>query len=782
MAHIKSRKHAVPNTRSSQSVATATLLTSLALGLPASALAQDIPASGPGPELSATTLDKIEVHGLNSFVVSPKFTQTLQDTPQTIEVLGKELLQQQGATTLAEALRNSPGVGTFYAGENGNTATGDTLYMRGFDSSSSIFVDGARDLGSISRDLFNIDQVEVVKGPAGTDTGRSAPTGAINMVSKQANLRDAASASVSAGNEGQQRATADWNIALGESSALRVNAMWQDSDVAGRDRVNNSRWGIAPSLGFGLGTDSRVFLDVLYIKQDNVPDAFVPTIGLPSWLPQPGLEQLVGHAVDPHNYYGSPLDHDDVTAQMATLRFEHDFSGTLKLTNTLRWGKTEQDYLITSFMTTGGNSANEQAGNIKWTDKDDLSTYTLQRSNLNTKDQQNRILTDQLNLRADFSTGAVDHFLSTGVELTREEQTAHDIATSGSLDPISLYQPQWNDAGTLAYRRSGAVASGKTDTAALYVFDTLKFGEKFLLTAGIRADRYRTNYTATGVCTTVVPVPRRGVACPTGVGNGTIIPTADLRSSDTLLNYKVGAVYKPIDSLSLYANAALSQQPPGGANFSLSTAANSADNINNDPQKARTLEIGSKWLLADDGLALNLALFRTNVSNEITADVDAPGGYSQSGEKRVQGIEVSAVGNITESWNVSLGYLRQNADVQEGSSLAADGSRNLTYTPDEAFTSWTTYQFLSGLTIGGGVRYTDGLHKGTDGAVGTPEYTKSWTVYDAFVSYAINDNVSLRLNGYNLFDKRYVTAINKSGYRYTPGAPRTFLLSADIRF
>ncbi|GAB3306385.1 catecholate siderophore receptor Fiu [Luteimonas notoginsengisoli] len=781
MAHITSRKHATPASKPSQPLTAATLLTSLALGLPASAVAQDAP-SGPAAEPQATTLDAVEVHGLNSFVVSPKFTQTLQDTPQTIEVLGKELLQQQGATTLAEALRNSPGVGTFYAGENGNTTTGDTLYMRGFDSSSSIFVDGARDLGAVSRDLFNIDQVEVVKGPAGTDTGRSAPTGAINMVSKQANLRGATSASLSAGNEGQQRATADWNTRLGDTSALRLNAMWQDSDVAGRGPVNNARWGIAPSLGFGLGTDTRVFLNLLYVRQDNVPDGFVPTIGLPSWMPQPGLEQLSGHPVDRENFYGSPLDHDDVTAQMATLRLEHDVSDTLKLSNTLRWGKTGQEYLITSLMTTGGTDEDEQAGNIRWTDKDDLSTYTLVRGTFSSRDQENTILTDQLNLRADFSTGAVEHFLSTGLELTREEQSAHGIAVSGSLDPISLYDPDWRDAGTLAYGRNGTVANGRTDTAALYVFDTLKFGERFLLTAGVRADRYTTDYDATGICTTVVPLPRRGIACPSGVADGSIIPTADLESSDTLLNYKLGAVYKPTEAVSLYANAALSQQPPGGANFSLSEAANSADNINNDPQKARTYEVGTKWVLPENGLALNLALFQTNVSNEIVADTGAPGGYSQTGEKRVQGVEVSAIGNITDHWNLSLGYLHQDATVTEGASLAEDGSRNLTYTPDEAVTSWTTYQFPFGLTVGGGVRYTAGLHKGTDGAVGTPQSTKSWTVYDAMVSYAVNDSVSLRLNGYNLFDKQYVAAINKSGYRYTPGAPRTFMLSADIRF
>jgi catecholate siderophore receptor len=779
MSHIKSRKYA-PQRGAAIPLSTATLAAGLALALPAAA-ADNADAAAANASDHAKTLDKVEVRGLRSFIVSPKFTQTVQDTPQTVEIISKELFNQQGATTLTEALRNSAGVGTFYAGENGSTSTGDAVYMRGFDSASSIFVDGARDLGSVSRDLFNIDQVEVVKGPAGTDTGRSAPTGAINMVTKQARLAEAASGSVSAGSEGQKRATADWNTALGAASALRLNAMWQDSDVPGRDHVNNSRWGVAPSLGFGLGTDTRVFLNLLYVKQDNIPDGFVPTIGLPGWTPQPGLQQLAGHPVDPSNFYGTKQDHDDSTSQMATLRFEHDFSDAFKLTNTLRWGKTEQDYLLSSFMGTGGTAANPQAGNIKWTDIGDLSTYTLARSNNTFKDQQNKIATDQLNLRADFGTGAIDHFATAGLELTREEQTAHGILASGSRPAASLYDPDWNDTGTLAWARSGAVSRGKTDTAALYLFDTLKFGEHWLLTAGVRADHYTTDYDATAVCTTVTPVPRGGVACPTGTANGSIVPTADLGDSDTLLNYKLGLVYKPVAAVSLYANAALSQQPPGGANFSLSTAANSADNIDNDPQRAKTYEVGTKWALSD-ALALNLALFRTDVTNEISADPTSSSGYSQTGEKKVTGAEISAVGNITENWSVSLGYLRQNAKVEEGAPTAADGTPNLTYTPDEAFTSWTTYKFPFGLTVGGGIRYTSGLHRGTDGAVGTPAFTKSWTVYDAVASYDVGDHFSLRLNGYNLFDKRYVTAINKSGYRYTPGAPRYFLLSADFRF
>jgi catecholate siderophore receptor len=190
-----------------------------------------------------------------------------------------------------------------------------------------------------------------------------------------------------------------------------------------------------------------------------------------------------------------------------------------------------------------------------------------------------------------------------------------------------------------------------------------------------------------------------------------------------------------------------------------------------------------KWNALDDRLALNAAVFRTNVSNEINTQIlDDSGNPTQTGKKRVSGVELSAVGNLTDDWSVSAGFSHLNTRVVEGAPTAQDGTPNLTYTPDKAFTAWTTYRLPFGLTIGGGVRYTSGLHRGTDGAVGTPSQTGSWTVYDAVMSYVVDRHWTLRLNGYNLTDKDYVAAINKSGYRYTPGTPRTFLLSADFKF
>ena len=777
MAHIKSRKHAVPHTKSPQSLTAATLLTSLALGLPAGAVAADL-ASGPSPEPQTTTLDKIDVHGerIKRYSAdqssSPKFTQPLVDTTQTIQVIGSDLFNEQGATTLTEALRNSPGVGTFYVGENGNTTTGDAVYMRGFDTSGSIFVDGIRDLGSISRDVFNIEQIEVAKGPAGTDNGRTAPSGAINLATKQAFQRDYNAASLSLGTDNQRRATADLNRDFDNGIALRINLMAQDSDVPGRDEVNNKRWGIAPSLAFGLDTATRVYFNLLHVEQDNVPDGGVPTIGLPGYAsPDPARPQIgAAPRVDSGNFYGTTSDHDDVVADMFTARVEHDFSDTVRLQNTTRWGRSKQEYMLTAFMTS------QDPARFSTPDLDAPGTWEVARSLPTFKDQISEIVANHTNLSAQFGSGQVRHDLSTGVEFSREKLDATGVgALDGTAWPAAnLYDPDPRVTG-LEWGKTGASSRGRTDTIAAYAFDTIKFGDRWQVNGGVRFDHYDTDFSSMVACG-----GRRGPDCG-AQPPGSIVPGVDANASDTLFNWKLGALYKPAANGSIYANYAISQQPPGGSSLELSSSANNANNPIFDPQEAKTAEVGTKWQLFDNALLLTAALYDTRVSNEIVQDpIDQQ--YYQSGEKRVRGVELGAVGRITEHWMVSAGFTTMDTEVIDAPPVTNDGSDVLTYTPDKAGTVWTTYQFPFGLTVGGGVRYGGEMKRGRDGAPGTPEFVKSHTVWDMVASYAFSKDFELRLNAYNLFDKDYVAAINKSGYRYTPGAPRSVLLTANFRF
>lgn len=765
--YIQSRKHSAGRLPSSAGlVACATVLAGATLAMPAMA------------QTAETALKEVKVEGnadtgyTPGQLSSPKFTQPLVNTTQTVNVIKEQLLQEQGATTLTEALRNVPGAGTFYAGENGNTSTGDAVYMRGFDSSSSIYVDGVRDIGSISRDMFNIDQVEVTKGPAGTDYGRSAPTGAINLVSKQANLNNSFGGSLGLGSASYKRASIDLNRVVNAETgtAVRLNAMAQDANVAGRNGIENNRWGIAPSFAFGLNSPTRVFVNLLHIKQSNVPDGGVLTMGLPGYTsPDPAKRGYLSGAarVNSKNFYGTASDHDDVTATMATLKVEHDFTSTTKLRNTTRWGETKQDYLLTAFMAGSTQLVTPNAN--------DPSTWTMSR-NINTKDQVNRILTNQTNLSTSLATGSVQHDLSLGLELTREEQTNYGLATKGTVPAVSVYNPD-SSISLPDYQRNGADSKGKTDTVALYAFDTLKFNDQWQANLGLRLDRYKTSYNAMAVCTatsTTQPCGSNPV--------GTVVPTTSdgLSKSGTLLSWKAGVLYKPAPNGSVYLNYALSQQPPGGSNFALSAAVNNAANPNMDPQKAKTLELGSKWELAEKNLMLSGALFRTEVTNEIVTNSD--GTVGQTGKKIVQGLELGVIGQINKAWGVSAGYTVQNTKVDTGALVAADASNGLTYTPKNAFSLWSTYQLPFGLTVGGGARYAGGLKRGTDGAVGTPNHTDSYWVFDAMASYRVNKNLDIQLNVFNLFDKDYVAAINKSGYRYFPGIARSARLTANFKF
>jgi catecholate siderophore receptor len=406
-----------------------------------------------------------------------------------------------------------------------------------------------------------------------------------------------------------------------------------------------------------------------------------------------------------------------------------------------------------------------------------------------------------LNLRADFATGGVQHNLSTGLELTHEDQDVHTVVATGTRPAANLYNPDWNDAGTLTWARNGAGNDGQTDTTALYLFDSMTFDERFIVTAGLRSDHYKTYYKSRALCTTVANSTAPCGALPVG----TIVQNVNLDGSGTLFNWKLGAVFKPIETLSLYANYALAQQPPGGSNFQLSSTTvvcptnnqpactglpagtvvvnANANNPNLDPQKTHTFELGGKWNVLENRLALNLAVFKTKVTNEInTLLLDENNNPTQTGEKEVKGVEVSVVGNITPNWMVSASYSHLNTEVVEGAVVAQDGTQNLTYTPGDGFTTWTTYRLPFGLTLGGGLRHVGGLHRGTDGAAGTPTLTGGYGVLDAVASYSASDKLALRLNAYNLTDKQYVASINKSGYRYTPGAARTLQLSADYRF
>lgn len=745
-----------------------TIFTGLCLGLTPAAQAEE------SKEKSAGDTLVVEAQAPSLYAptksADPKFSRPIADTTRTVTVISEQVLKDQGATNLTDALKNVPGVGAFFAGENGNSSTGDTIYMRGADTSNSIYVDGVRDIGSVTRDTFNTEQVEVIKGPSGSDYGRSAPTGSINMISKQPRLDSGIDASASIGSAWYRRGTLDLNEAIGETTAVRLNLMGEKTHDAGRDNVKNERYGIAPSIAFGLGTQNRLYLNYLHVKQNNTPDGGVPTVGLPGYSAPNAKTSALNSSgkVDTHNFYGTNSDYDDSTTNTATMRFEHDFNDTTTIRNTTRWSQIKQDYMMTAMM--GG------ASNIGMPDPNNVNTWTWTR-NINTKDVSNKILTNQTNLTSKFYTGSVGHDISTGVEFTHEQQTNYGVYPF-TAPPVNLYNPNSNiSLGGL--QRSGANSNGQTDTFGIYAFDTLQITQDFELNGGIRLDSYHTEYDSASLCG---GTGRGAVACPTGVAKNSPVTTVDATKSGNLVNWKAGALYHLTQNGNVYVNYGISQQPPGGSNFALAAGGtgSSANRTDFKPQKAKTSEVGTKWEVLDKRLLLSAAVFRTDIENDVEANDD--GTYSQYGTKRVEGYELSVAGNITPAWQVIGGFTQQRASVREGAEVAQDGTTSLPYTPEHAFTLWSQYQATDAISVGAGARYIGSMHRGKDGAVGTPSYTESYWVADAKLGYRVNSTLDLQLNVYNLFDTNYVSSINKSGYRYHPGEPRTFALTANVHF
>lgn len=701
-----------------------------------------------------------------------KFTQSIDNTPKTIQIIDKGLLADQHATTLTDALRNSPGVGTFYVGENGNSSTGDTIYMRGFDTSGSIFVDGVRDLGAISRDTFNTEQVEVIKGPSGADYGRTAPSGSINMVSKQAWLENHTDLSVSTSTEQQNRVTLDANQQIGEHHAARLNLMWEDSDIPGRDYAENKRWGVAPAISFGLGTNTRLKLNYLHVTQRNIPDGGALTIGLPGWS-NPGFKDNSNnwvsapefdHAVKPKSssFYGTQSDFDDVDLNMATAFLEHDFANGVRLHNTTRWGQTKQKYLLSAFM------ANDTSS---W-DTNDLDNWQMNRL-VNSLDQENTILTNQLGLVHNLHTGNIKHSLSYGVEVTREEVKNTGVKSSAA-PTINIYHPNFYE--DYRMEQTGADSQGTVDTASLYFYDNIELTHQLQLTTGVRLDHYQAKYNAMALCGS-----RGAPVCAPNMAANTPVQSIDAKDQGNLVTYQLGALYQLTEQGNIYVDYAVATQPPGGNSLKMSSSESNADNAKFDPQQAKTIELGSKWQLFDEQMLLSAAIYRTTVDNQVEQD-PSDQQYYQNGEKQIQGFEVSAVGQITDNLNLSAGYTKLSTKVTDGKAKANDKSMDLPYNPSSSFTSWLTYQLPEGFTVASGVRYNGELKRGADGAQGTPNYTESYWVLDAMAGYKVNQNLAVQLNIYNLTDEEYVAAINKSGYRYTPGQPRSALLNVNLKF
>ncbi|MES2823822.1 MAG: catecholate siderophore receptor Fiu [Pseudomonadota bacterium] len=767
-------------------------LSSMMLLASGAAFAADEPKKEEAGKLSTVKVsaDATEASFKAEKVSSAKFTQPLVDTPQTIVVVKKELFQQQAATSLSETLRNTPGI-TLLMGENGNTATGDSIFMRGFDTQASIFVDGIRDLGSISRDTFNTEQVEIAKGPAGVDNGRGAASGYINLNSKAANLEDATLGNVTLGTGDYKRATVDVNRSINDTTAFRTNVLVQEAGVDGRDEVENNAMGIATSLGLGLGTDTRTFVNLYHIQQRNLPDGGISTTGLEGYYSAPYVTAFPSGGpkidkVDTETFFGSTSDYNDVDASMLTLRIEHDLANDAVLRNTSRYGRSTQDMVLT-----GVNALSFPAAT-----KNDPATWEIALTRQG-RDQTNQILTNQTNLTLSLDTAGLKHDIASGIEFIYESQFTNNVglpfvsptsSTRVTQQTANLYNP---DNANIVYQpviSDGTKTDGETTTAALYVLDTITLNDQWQVSAGVRAERFyaKTDQTIRQAAVTAPAVQ----TIPVGTYLG-----RDAELADNLISWKLGGVYKPAENGSIYVSYATSQLPPGSSNFALNTDpatfSSNANSPNLDAQKGTNQELGTKWNVMNNKLAVTAAVFKSTNDNEIATNPD--GTSVAVGQREVSGIELGLAGIVMQNWQISAGLAYMDPEITRGNRTATNAGASRTeggviqWSPKYSFTLWNSYQFANGLTIAGGARYIDSVASSSltqsaaqsqRSVLNVPEY---W-VFDAMASYVVTNNITLQLNILNLADEEYIGSLNNGGSRYYPGAPRSVRLGANFTF
>ncbi|MEG0052047.1 MAG: TonB-dependent siderophore receptor [Comamonas sp.] len=689
-----------------------------------------------------------------------KFTAPLLDTPKTVQVISEELIKQTGATSLQDALRSTPGI-TFGNGEGGNPS-GDQPFIRGMDAQSSTFVDGMRDISAGTREVFNVESVEVIKGADSAYAGRGGAGGSINISTKKAKNENFISGDVGLGTDNYLRGTLDINRKINDTTAFRLNAMGHSADVPGRNGPDNKRWGIAPTVTFGLGTPTEVSLSWQHLQTDNTPDG-----GVPYLYSNAAMAKLPGGSTvrptygnDRANWYGlNNRDFEKEKSDLFTASVTHKFTDTNKIRNSLRYSKTKQDYVWTQPDDSKGNAINGyvwRRGNARVSD-----TTTLQNVTEFTGKEQ---------------TGSIGHTYAFGLELSKEKSDVRSSAIQSGGTCTSVVDP-WcttlsNPSGAnapwnFAWSLPAQATVNKVDTVALYGFDTLKLNEQWLVNGGLRVDHYKLSTSG-----------------PAGGRAPNNYPAYDLSRSDTLFNYQLGVVYKPAANGSIYANIGTASRPGGSTlgngNEDLTTTTDALLSLK--PEKTKSIELGTKWDLLDKKLNLTAAIFRNEVTNvRIT---DATGTY-MGGNKTVNGLELGFTGQILSNLSVFGGYTFMDSEQKNmGAGNVANGQR-FTNTPKHSFSMWTSYKPMSKLTLGLGIYAQSSVNAAyavstVDGGIVT-KGANGYARYDAMMAYQIDKNLAFQLNLYNLGDKVYYSGVRSPHYA-TMAAGRSAVASLKFTY
>lgn len=662
---------------------------------------------------------------------NPKFVKPLLDTPKSVTAITKEQIQESGATSLREVMRQQPGV-TLGTGEGGN-AFGDRIFIRGFDARNDVFIDGLRDPGVISRETFAVEQLEVVKGPSSTIGGRGTTGGSVDIVTKTPTDKSFIKGEGSLGTDNYRRLTADVNQVISDRFAVRFNGLIHDTDVAGRKEVFDKRYGGAVAAQIKPADDWKITLDYYHLNTDAMPDWGIPydtRAGAPFNVPRDTFYGIVGR------------DYWKTNADIGTVRVEGKLNSNLKLDVRTRYGVTGNDYVI---------SAPEGVN---------LTALTVG-SNAKTREQTNKYGGIQANLIYDLDSSFGQHTFVAGTEISREKV----FNRAPGVNPRSITQPIYNPNPN--YPWTGQITGGTSisdttvDTRAFYLSDTLELSDQWQVSGGIRYDQYDIGAYS---------------------GPGDYSATANRATYEKgFVNWNVGLVYKPVPYASLYGAVSTSSNPPGeqiDGGTSAGYGGLAPGYAQYSPERNTNFEIGTKWQLFDRRLNVNAAIFYT-LKDEML--VNSGTRYSNGGSARSAGFEIGVAGNITDEWSVTGGYTYLDAKVTDNPLNPSVKNKNLANIAKHSLLLQTKYQVTEAFSIGGSANYRSEVYGGTFEALSTkvPSYWR----FDLMSEYKINQNASLRLNILNLTDETYYDTLYRSASPFTYVAPgRSAMMSLAVTF
>jgi len=669
---------------------------------------------------------------------SPKYTQKLVDTPKTIDVINEAVLEDQGVTSLEDALRNVSGVSTFGAGEGGgNINTSDNITIRGFDANESIYSDGIRDISGYSRDTFNTEQIEVAKGANGTISGKGSAGGSVNLVTKTANLRgDKNSLSASYDQSDMTRVTGDFNKVLSKDSAIRINLMGQKGgDYWDNGEEDYETEALAVSYFNKLNNKTDLTVNFMYMNQDNTPVVGLPYIGEDS-------AAALGISEGPidekywDNYYGvEGLDFEEVDVLSLTTILNHQINETWAVRNQTRFSQTDVKSILSRPYDNGDG------------------TFSSDHSKVDFSETQ--LFVSQFDFIGDLYAGAIRHQMVIGTEIYQENQKTPDVTVTYSNS--SDYNPldPSNDI-TGSYSTDGYSKDATATGLAAYISDTATLNKKWQLSGGLRLERY--NLDSTQDITS----------------RGTYLGTVSTDSNSNLVSWNTGVNYKPAENGSIYLSYA-NNEVPNGAGLSLngSSVAQVEEYIDLDPLESTTAEIGTKWNFFNERLLVSAAIFNTKTDTYDSDDDD----NLIFGEEESTGIELSLTGKLTETLSVIASYTHQHAKVTEANDSDYEGN-GLSSAPDDTASIWFAYS-KEKLGLGIGAEYTSGIDYWRQGEAYFS--TGDTTLLNAMASYKFTKNLTAQLNITNITDETYITDYSVKGH-FLPGYGRNAKATLTYNF